>query len=863
MAHLISEAKLSEFFRLFVPTYLIGTTYTASLAFFESVVLPHVDQTRLHGCVILCDRLGFARAVEEAAALREATRTYSFTLVPHSASFHPKTWVMVNADELAILVGSGNLTQSGFSENFELFEVMRVRRDSAVLTLAAGIRRYLDDLFDLLPSHGDYQIPGRKILRDAAVAVGALTLPQHTGSTADEAHFQSSFQGPFPTQWSHRLGPVASLWIASPFFGGSTAGIKLLRSVLQPQSTYVFPALHAGGTIDLPWDNLGDIEQTQFLEMPLHRRRPAFAHFKLYGFETIIGEHWVFTGSVNCTVAALSGHNVEAGVLRKVSKEVFERYFSLGKAMKPRTQLKQEYEQLRVGRMNFWAMDQGLGFDLLIELQTPGRLPLRNVSLRLETGSEWRTAVRSCMFADSIREQVAWKDFRVAPGVAAVCRTVWVQATDAAGQLVAGVAFVDDAASLTSEPRQRNAWRGALTLLAQEGLPDAAELTAVFALLDQMLITGVERAQQTEVSPATPGEARTPQGAANLVAIWPPISAPGHGNASMHFGSDVGWFQKILGGLLRQSTASPAAPALHAADAADEEQATAESVALGKAAEARWNHTEMQWEHLKNHFWSAVLVKEAAPRVLPVCVAYFLVVLCVLRSAKLASPQRDLPSARDLTLRFLSLMLGYRRQHDNYVRPRGCAYGSNIFPPLLVDLAGRLEDLPDASLLTVVLAFFVHLRFQAGIGKTEGFPMLLWLELIAVIPSVASIPNEDRRREVATVMQRFLREDEPMEPSQIDAALDEVLAVRWSQHPGYKRLEQIAVESAEENSKPARVTSVDPCTRVCPRCHIQQAAFHEFSRLMPVICPQCRDLLVPRPLYRMFYPDEASITHSA
>ena len=78
----IPKIKLSEFFKLFAPTHVLGTTYTLSLAFFESVVFPFINKTHLQSCLIVCDMLGFQRAVEEAVALRVATHGYMTVTAP-------------------------------------------------------------------------------------------------------------------------------------------------------------------------------------------------------------------------------------------------------------------------------------------------------------------------------------------------------------------------------------------------------------------------------------------------------------------------------------------------------------------------------------------------------------------------------------------------------------------------------------------------------------------------------------------------------------------------------------------------------------------------------------------------------------
>ena len=66
----IESIKLSDVLRLVPkPRYVLGTTYTLSLAFFESVVFPFMDRDKLKSCLILCDTVGYQRAFTEAAAL--------------------------------------------------------------------------------------------------------------------------------------------------------------------------------------------------------------------------------------------------------------------------------------------------------------------------------------------------------------------------------------------------------------------------------------------------------------------------------------------------------------------------------------------------------------------------------------------------------------------------------------------------------------------------------------------------------------------------------------------------------------------------------------------------------------------------
>lgn len=111
----VPQLALKEFFKVFAPTHVLGTTYTVSLAFFEGLIFPEIKRTNLRRCLLLCDKVGFRRATVESSALRSVGREYMAVCAPTRYSFHPKVWLMIGDGKAAILVGSGNLTQSGFS----------------------------------------------------------------------------------------------------------------------------------------------------------------------------------------------------------------------------------------------------------------------------------------------------------------------------------------------------------------------------------------------------------------------------------------------------------------------------------------------------------------------------------------------------------------------------------------------------------------------------------------------------------------------------------------------------------------------------------------------------------------------------
>ena len=143
----LPHLALSDFFQLLQrPTHVLGTSYTLSLAFFEALVFPRIPRSALRRCLLLADRHGFRRALVEAGALRHVGRDYMAACVPCAHSFHPKVWLALGEGEAAILVGSGNLTRSGFMDNAELFDAVHLRKGGPHRAVAEGLIAFLAGL---------------------------------------------------------------------------------------------------------------------------------------------------------------------------------------------------------------------------------------------------------------------------------------------------------------------------------------------------------------------------------------------------------------------------------------------------------------------------------------------------------------------------------------------------------------------------------------------------------------------------------------------------------------------------------------------------------------------------------------------
>jgi hypothetical protein len=200
--------------------------------------------------------LGFRRALVEAGALRGTGRDYAAACAPIQDSFHPKVWLLVAPDEAALLVGSGNLTQSGFTQNAELFDAARLYADAPGRTLASDVIAFVEGLRSLWRGEREGLVV-RDALDEIRGAVESLRDSMPAGEGGD-VRFLTSFGGPLLGQLKRHFEGGA-LRVAAPYFGGSVSALRTLRESLALRELKVFPAPHAGGTLDLPLADLPSV----------------------------------------------------------------------------------------------------------------------------------------------------------------------------------------------------------------------------------------------------------------------------------------------------------------------------------------------------------------------------------------------------------------------------------------------------------------------------------------------------------------------------------------------------------------------------------------------------------------------------
>jgi hypothetical protein len=770
----IQSIKLPEVLRLVSkPRYVLGTTYTLSLAFFESAIFHEFNRERLKSCLIISDSLGYRNALTEAAALQGAAQDYIVVRAPIPGSFHPKVWLVVGDNEAVLLTGSGNLTQAGFMNNAELFAAVHIKPDSPTSAeMLTDLRSFVTGLANMWRSEDRQELLCVETLTEIDQALAGMPLTAKTETNS--SRFLHSFQRPLLEKMPE-LEKVKELYVAAPFFGDSLQGVDLLANHYPTARLNLFPAIHPGQSINIP---LGQFKkshpQARVSQLSFPAKKEAFAHLKLYGLEVSDGTAWLYCTSANCTQAAWQGPNIEAGLLRTVPRAELAAYFIPSKNKIPVDRLEIPSQGDNSNALHCWAVDTGAGLDLLMSSDHRDRLPLSDVKLVIRAGSGIATCEKPSLFATNCRSHISWTAFEGWSRRRKVAVSVEMSARDAHGHAIHSVCLVENRLLLSADPIHRSAWRGALALLDAEGAPELGDIAAIFSLVDDVFDGNLVLLREVKVF----GDGSKPKPETGdepvSIAIWPPqqdshelrkkIGSSAHGQLQ--------WFQNILKSLLQNDTTSHHyAPEEHGrvailddeqdarndaqrkvVDRADEKD-TADRAE--KTAKRLWERAYKDYSRLSEKLKVLCPTPENAPKLWPASIFAFLSTMAVFQAARRMAPNLSLGiNAGVLCDDFLRVMFSSRQQPSDYCRPKGHRYHSDEkFPPLADDLCANFKIRPHPDLASVILALVIdrQLRNPALYGRKTGRNQQL--ELVC---DPQFVPSPDIREACCRIWKRYL-----------------------------------------------------------------------------------------------------------
>lgn len=882
---MIKKIKLSEFFSLFPPTYLLGTSYTLSLAFFESEVFPHVYKKNLLKCLIICDQYGFKNAISEAAALREASKSYIAIYAPTIQKFHPKVWLMMSDDRVALLVGSGNLTQSGFVKNVELFDVVEISSDQGSQILVEDILQFLKGLNDSWSEISERSGLIRDSLKEMLNLMESFKEIVPVESEKD-IRFLSSFGGSISEQLKF-FGENSNLFVATPYFGGSLKGLSLLIDSLQPRSTRVYPLIDQDGTTDLPIDDISSLPNTSISSIELNKQS-VFSHFKLYGFlNDKNGKSWLFNSSSNCTRAALEAENIEAGLLRQVSPSIIQTYFKESKTEFKAKFKADEYTSPSEIWLRSWATDIGDKIEIVASSSDNVDFPLHDVSITLKIGNRQAQIKKDELFASENIEEISWKSFPdLSPQSSLVC-ILFISGFDQKEKKVVSSCLVNDFIMLTSNPEHRSAWRGVINLLDDDAIPVYQDIIAIFNLLDGILekphTYGEVGEEQEELNPSKHRPAK--RETEDLIPLWPPIpiSKRIKYESRDHRFASIYWFQRILEAFISSDQyKTERGQRLSNEETKDKSTTEKEPFEITEEAKSRfekiWEQANISFDTLERRLKPLIITEKQANKIWFVSIAILLANLSIRKVIYDASKGGvEVPMVSEVLTRFISLLFNDREQHSDYARPEECRYAFRIFPPIVEDLQETFNITPHPDLFFILICLFSYLKACSLEKHKLIFPLNSWLQLIDILGDKLDCIDYDKKSIQKISRRYFTDELEGITWDRISSLLEQIKDINWKDHTGYrdllllikiangepvsdndfnldhikKSLDVYKLRLQRGGANFFRVSRfIEYCQfPECPRAFITQPTISKLRNLSPVICEGCGSVLIPDRLY--------------
>lgn len=299
------------------------TTYTLSLTYVESHILPALRRSGCETLTIIVDTSGYRDSLMEQRSLGVG-RDYSVVPVRSLRGiFHPKLVYLEAHDgtqdqegntrpEDLLLVGSGNVTYPGHGGNIEVLEVLRPLASPRAFLQAAGF-------FDALARGDKVQIPDTNALVRTAARMRAVAkdLPDD-GKT----QFIHSLAVSGKQQMLEAAGRIGGKWkellVLSPYHHPSAKPVLELAEALGVTELSAGVPSRTGEPSAFPFKAARSHFPGLQLVAPAAGPKPRNLHAKWFEARGEAGA-LVLTGSFNATAASFdSTDNVECGVLRQL-----------------------------------------------------------------------------------------------------------------------------------------------------------------------------------------------------------------------------------------------------------------------------------------------------------------------------------------------------------------------------------------------------------------------------------------------------------------------------------------------------------------------------------------------------------------
>ncbi|MBF1645008.1 MAG: hypothetical protein HXO50_05105 [Prevotella sp.] len=279
------------------------TCYNFDPIFFESIYLPTLRRLGVMNVVVFMDATMYDALLDDVSYCYHRVGSNGYTLVRqqnfHKGVFHPKIALLVGDEEGTLIIGSGNLTFSGLSNNDEVWNVFHAHGNSSVhFPLLHQVWEYLLDVTNDVPELIRRQLDwvaeqGEWLLKESDVTGVTLASGEECRllyNSDNSSIAQTIYE-------SVRNAPVSEITTVAPFY--DTDG-EILKELLMKLKPHAFNCVIDLERQSAPYALLKDSDEISFSKYisanPLHAKI-----IEIQGND----ETWLISGSANMGRKAL------------------------------------------------------------------------------------------------------------------------------------------------------------------------------------------------------------------------------------------------------------------------------------------------------------------------------------------------------------------------------------------------------------------------------------------------------------------------------------------------------------------------------------------------------------------------------
>lgn len=275
------------------------TTYNAYLPFYEEVILRKLISKGMHHNTVLMDKNQFLHSVKSSPP-RFAGTHYSLFPMHSPGAYHPKILFLAGKKKGVLLIGSHNLTLSGFGYNRELTNVIRYSEsepDEEALSIIRSTWFQVNEWFKSQSFPESLTDMIRKIEGFAPWLRGEIgDVGNDVFVLSSQANKQSLFK-----QLSENIdGEVNRVILTGAFFDSELKFLQEIRKILNP--TEIFVGVDPD-TVSFPGEKR-NVENVRFvnssrLGIKKNGAQKSYLHAKSIFIEQKNGTVLLVTGSAN------------------------------------------------------------------------------------------------------------------------------------------------------------------------------------------------------------------------------------------------------------------------------------------------------------------------------------------------------------------------------------------------------------------------------------------------------------------------------------------------------------------------------------------------------------------------------------